>query len=752
MEATIRQRASFMLFSESATMPSDLRGRRVKKSLDRCLLGLFLLVLMISTSAIGDDQLVQRLDPSLRIFIEEALQLPESGTSIRSLLEGGSTEFSWSPTATDEQIELLVKLSRTFRGTSFHGIPVTASTGTIVAVSATIQQILAMLEDKDIVYIEPSRRTTPTLDVSVPSIHADVAHSSSPAITGADVIVGAIDTGIDYTHLDFRYDSDGDGFEESSRILAILDQSYGLFGVEYSWQDIETDLANGHSSNEGIVRQKDTDGHGTHVMGIAAGDGSSSSEGFVGVAPEAWIVMVKTTYFTSDILAGVEYIFDLADALGLPAVVNLSLGGHEGPHDGTSLFEEGMDELVRGPGRVIVVSAGNEGDQAIHTSATLLGNTSSFRIDPDGWDAELDMWYPGTSQFTVSISPPSGPAIIALWGTDSGVVQTPFGSVRVDNASFGVNPNNGDQEVFIRLSGLSGSGQWQVTVTDTGGNGGRYDAWITSGSAIIVNGDSSSTIDEPGNAHDVITVGAFNTKAIWPSLSGDQNYLATHPLNVLSLFSSQGPTRDGRTKPEICAPGAWIGAALSDDALWLGYLVNPDGVHTMELGTSMAAPHVSGAAALLLSIDPQLTADEVRSLFTDTATRDGFTGTVPNDRWGWGKLNVFAAVANVNQPEPPPVNPPSSEPQTPEIAAEENPVDAIARFVISLPSGTTSAELRIYSVDGVLVYDASVHLSVDRVEWPLITNRGGTVASGLYLYVLVTNQGTSTVGKLVIAR
>ncbi|MFC2082760.1 S8 family serine peptidase [Candidatus Bipolaricaulota bacterium] len=724
----------------------------MKRKLDRYRIGLALLIFLASILVRADTLPLHRLDPSLRVFIEQALQLPEDGTAIKRLLERGTYEFSWSPTAKSARIELLVKLDRSFRRATFHGTPITASTGSIVGVSATAQQILDMAKDENVIYIEPSRRTSPTLDISLSTINAINAHSSTPAITGAGVIVGAIDTGIDYTHMDFRYDSDGDGLEESTRILAILDQSYGFFGVEYSRQDIETDLANGHDSSEGIVRQKDTDGHGTHVMGIAAGDGSSSPEGFVGVAPEAWIVMVKSTYFTSDILAGIEYIFDLADTLGLPAVVNLSLGGHEGPHDGTSLFEQGMDELVQGTGHVIVVSAGNEGDQAIHTSDTLLGNSSSFRIDPDGWNAEIDMWYPGTSQFTVAITPPSGPAIVAPWGTDSGIVQTTFGVVRLDNASAGANPNNGDHEVFIRLSGLSGSGLWQIMVTDTGGNGGRYDAWIVSGAGAIVNGDSSSTIDEPGNARDVITVGAFNTKAIWPSLSGNQNFLTEYPLGVLASFSSHGPTRDGRTKPEISAPGAWISAALSGDASWQGYLVNPDGVHTMELGTSMAAPHVSGAAALLLSIDPELTAEEVRTLLVDAATRDSFTGAVPNDRWGWGKLNVAAAVANVDQPAPPPVDPPPGDTELPEISLEENPVDTIARFVITLPPGTTSAELRIYSADGARVYDAAVHPSNDRLEWPLITNRAESVASGLYLYVLVSNQGTSAVGKLVVAR
>lgn len=718
-----------------------------------CGLVLILLVFLISLTVVAADGTVQRLDPSLRMLLLESLQLPEAQSSMQSLLKGGSTGLTWSAKAQDETMELLVKLNRTFRGTSLHGLRVKASTGTILGVSATLRQMLTLLEDDDVVYVERARRTYPTLDASIPAIAADVVHSASPAITGAGVIVGATDTGIDYTHLDFRYDKDGDGFEESTRILGILDQSFGIFGIEYTWQDIETDLANGHGSNEGVVREKDTDGHGTHVMSIAAGDGSSSAKGFVGVAPEAWIVMVKTTYYTSDILAGVEYVFDLADELGLPAVVNLSLGGHEGPHDGTSLFEQGMDELVQGPGRVIVVSAGNEGDQAIHASDTMLGDSSSFRMDPEGWDAEIDMWYPGSSQFTISVSPPSGSAIVVPRGTDSGVVQTAFGSVRVDNAVSGVNAKNGDCEVFIRFSGLSGSGTWQLTVTDTGGTGGRYDAWIISGSAEFIGGNSSSTIDEPGNARNVITVGSFNSKAVWDSLSGQQDYLSSYPLHVLSSFSSQGPTRDGRTKPDLCAPGAWISAALSSNALWQGYLVNPDGVHTMELGTSMAAPHVAGAAALLLSINPQLTAVDVRTLLTEAATRDGFTGAVPSNRWGWGKLDVATAVAAVSAAQPPPVDPPDPpDTSVAQISLNKNPVDDVAQFDFVLPLGTMRAELRIYSASGALVFRAPVHPASDRFEWSLTTTQGEAVASGLYLYVLETDRGTSEVGKLVIAR
>jgi len=692
-----------------------------------------------------------RLDPSLRMDVEDALGLSASGLSFRSLAENGQQGVI-DASASDERWPILVKLADGATGGMLPDMEITTSTGSIVAASASLANILELLANEDVIYIEPARQAAPTLDVSVPAIGGDVVHTGASAMTGEGVIVGAVDTGIDYTHLDFRTDKDGDGFEESSRILAILDQSSGLFGIEYTQADIETDLANGHDANAGIVRERDTDGHGTHVMGIAAGDGSSSSSGFVGVAPDAWIVMVKTTYFTSDILSGIDYIFDVADSLGLPAVVNLSLGGHEGAHDGTSLFEQGIDELAGDPGHIVVVSAGNEGDETIHASDHLLGNAASYGIDVSGWEVEVDLWYPGTAQFMIVIRSPSGETASAPWGTDTGVIQTAHGNVRIDNASSGKNPNNGDYEAFVRLSGLLVDGDWEIEVVDTGGSGGTFDAWIISGTATFIGGDSSSTIDEPGNADNVITVGSYNTKATWSSLSGEQNYLAQYPLGVLSSYSSQGPTRDGRRKPEICAPGAWIASALSANALWQGYLVQADGVHMVSLGTSMAAPHVSGAIVLMLSIDPGLTVEETRSILTSTASRDGYTGAVPNDRWGWGKLNVVAALAEVEEPDPTPIDPTPPNGGVPAITLAANPVSDVAEFLLSMPSGVTWAELRIYNASGRLVYDAPVYPADDEMDWPLITDSGASLASGLYLYVLVTDLGSSEVGKLVIAR
>jgi len=725
-----------------------LEGESVKKFIG-WFLAFFLLGWIVGLAS-PDEDLLSRLHPALRAIVSTTRESGDESMWLRSLLGSDRYKISRSLRQDRETIGVLVQLRQTYTGHQLADLPVEVNTGTILGLTLTVEELLRLLEERDdVVYVEPTWKTRLSLDRSLPAIHANSVHVTVPPVVGEGVIVGTVDTGIDYTHLDFRLDSDGDGFEESSRILAILDQTWGLFGAEYSREQIEADLAQGFGPDEGDVRQIDIEGHGTHVASIAAGDGSSSSFGFVGVAPEAWIVAVKTTFYTADILRGVEYIFDLADSLDLPAVVNLSLGGHEGPHDGTSLFEQGLDELVQESGHVIVVSAGNEGDLPIHVSTTLLGGTSSFEVVPDDWEVELSLWYPGSSQFTISVSPPTDSPIVVPRGVNSGVVVTADGMVRIDNASSGANPNNGDHEVFIRWSSLSGGDSWRVTVSDAGG-GGRFDAWITSGTGTILGGDSARTIDEPGNARGVITVGSFNSKASWPSLSGDQNYSAEYPIGVLSSFSSQGPTRDGRTKPEIGAPGAWICASLSEDALWQGYLVHPDGVHTMELGTSMAAPHVTGAAALLLSLDPTLSSMEVRQILTSTAVQDVFTGTVPNARWGWGKLHVAAAVESVEVSEPPDEIPDAT--ALPKISLEANPVADRATFIYDIAPETLVAILRIYNVFGVPVYETTVAPSSSSYEWSLQTDRGGLLASGLYLYVLVTDLGTSEVGKLVIAR
>jgi len=680
---------------------------------------------------------VSRLAPSLRALLASASFAAKGAPTLSD-----SFHVVVSPTG-ETRLRVLVRTTEPIDGTSFLGAPVGFAGDEVSTLSVTVADLERLAGDERVVYVEPSWRTRPGLDASLVAVGGDVVHALRPELRGKGVVVGFVDTGIDYEHLDFRFDSDGDGVEESTRILAIWDQTFGLLGAEYDQHDIESDLAFGYGPSDGTVRERDTDGHGTHVASIAAGDGSSSGYGFVGVAPEAWIVAVKSGFYTADILEGVEFILGKANALGVPAVVNLSLGGHEGPHDGTSLFERGLTQLARGAGRAIVVAAGNEGDKEIHVSGTLRGGARAFRVTPDSWQTELSIWYPGDAQFTITLSAPSGMKVGAQSGTSSGYVVTPDGVAYVDNASGGPNANNGDREVYVRLSGVSAGDVWTITVEQVSG-GGRFDAWVTS-SGSIVNGDSVSTIDEPGNAEGVITVGAWTTKSTWPSKTGPQDYSLSYEVSGLCGFSSQGPTRDGRVKPDLAAPGAWICAALSTSATTLQYLVHPDEVHVMELGTSMAAPHVTGAAALLLSIDETLNGADLLEILTSTATRDAFTGVVPNVRWGYGKLDIAAAVEELGSAEPPvPVA------DVPAVGLADNPVSDEAVFTYTLPEKTTAAVLRVYTASGRLVFEDDLDVADDSYAWGLSSRHGERLAAGLYLYVIVADSGTSEVGRLVI--
>jgi len=645
----------------------------------------------------------------------------------------------------EEIIGVLVRVKRPVSSASFEGRVVRASTGTILSLFVSLDELLSLASSPDVIYVEPAWLAVPTLDVSLPVIGGDNVHQNVPPNRGDGVIIGIVDTGIDYSHLDFRYDGDGDGFEESSRILAIHDQTNGLFGTTYDRSEIEGDIASGLGASSGLVREADTDGHGTHVAGIAAGDGSSSDSGMVGVAPGADLIVVKTSFYTSDILAGVRFIFDRAAALGRPAVVNLSLGGHSGPHDGTSLFEEGLDELLDRSGRAIVVSAGNEGNEQIHVSETLQGGSATFSIVSDTNAVDFEMWYPGASRFVITLSPPVGPPLLASPGS-SQFVGTPSGNVHIDNAATGRSPNNGDNEVLISLSGVVPGTAWDVTVSD-GGGGGRFDGWITSEYGAIFGGDTARTIDEPGNANRVITVGSFNTKSSWVSESGFQNYAGEYPVGAVSAFSSRGPTRDGRQKPDVIAPGAWIASAHSTDAVSFGYLMCPDGVHSHLAGTSAAAPHVSGTLALMLAIDPLLAFDELRQRIRETASGDFYTGMTPNGWAGYGKLTTDAAVAGV---EPPNGNGNPTGPVT--VTPESNPARATVRFSYVVPNGTSEATLRVYDAMGRTLAELPVDPEGAQVEWDLRDHGGLPVASGLVLYVLVTDRGTSAVGRLVIER
>ena len=433
-----------------------------------------------------------------------------------------------------------------------------------------------------------------------------------------------------------------------------------------------------------IVRHEDVVGHGTHGAGTAAGSGRGTGNGvpagtYAGMAPEADLIVVQGSrtdgggLLTQDVVNALSFIDEMADRLGKPYVVNMSIGGHFGPHDGTTLHEQAIDRLVGPgiPGKAVVVSAGNEGDEDIHASGTVPPGQREeveFEIPRGGGVAVIDIWYEGSDSFGVGFVDPRGHRENrTIDPGDDGDCYLEVSTIRlwlVCVESELNNPDNGDREVVLQFVVVRPTGDWRFILHGDRVEDGRFDAWIL-GSEFTSHIDPGMRVAMPGTARNAVTVGAYVTKDEWTGASGSartcRSMLSTsrcRDVGDRASFSSDGPTRDGRQKPEIVAPGQMIASTYSADAP-AGSLFSMfpteewivrDGAHGVSMGTSFSAPHVTGAVALLLETNPSLDALQIRDLLTRHARADAFTGPVPDNRWGWGKLDVWGALEEIAAP------------------------------------------------------------------------------------------------------
>jgi subtilisin family serine protease len=517
---------------------------------------------------------------------------------------------------------------------------------------------------------------------------------------GKGVILGSVDSGIDWRHEDFR---NPDGTTRIKYIWSQDDACVGTpppfpfdFGCLYSEADINAALTGGPA-----ITAPDGEGHGTHTTGVAAGNGRATGLGFpalryAGMAPEADIIMVKTfpepgdvdgCATCYDISAGMDFIDAKAAEMGEPYVINISLGSQYGGHDGGDIDEMTIDTLIGPgiPGRAIVKSAGNERGHAIHiggTAAVGITNTHTFVIPaytalPEAFNDAVawSLWYSDGDNLTVTIADPTtapcGASTLTLSATTGqGVVtsNSSSGFMLIDDAASPA-PNGArffDMEVDDQGSSLPCRGNWQLRVLgNTITAGGRYDAWIwftsfgASGlEALWSAPDLSRLISVPGTAFNVTTVGAYMTKYEWVSMDGQPPYhfAGTVPTDVgkLANFSSPGPTRDGRVKPDLNAPGTAIVSSLSIDAAPTAQvpLIVEDTVHWALPGTSFSAPHVAGIYAQILALNPNLDAIDLRTLATSSARVDANVSMpLPNNDWGYGKVSALGiadrAVQNI---------------------------------------------------------------------------------------------------------
>jgi subtilisin family serine protease len=565
--------------------------------------------------------------------------------------------------------------------------------GEYVSARIPVDAIDQLAAAPGVVSIEAARALRMDNDSGAHAIGADqlrtLVAGRWEGLTGQGAIVAVYDTGLDFQHEDF-IDPDG-----RTRVLGLWDQTQSgapptgfTFGNYCSATSIQTAIDTNGASG---CAQRDFHGHGTHVTGTAAGDGSAGSTDpedypYAGIAPGADLLIVNGgpgTFFEDRIIDGLTWLRQEGLRLGLPVVVNLSLGGQFGAHDGSRMYERMIDALS-GPGFIVVVAAGNAGVNGnttpvlggalVHARGIPTGTQTTeftFEIPPytpntdpcNGNRINMSLWYEASDSLTIEVSRPDATSTTQARG-QAILDEGDGGRIIIDNGSGGVNAENGDVEAAITVngcgvSGVPAVGTWRIRVTPTkAGSGMPFDLWIWLATGPQPEGrvgfDNRMVVGSPGNARRSITVGAFVTRLCWLSSASTNQicYTQREELGDLARFSAGGPTRDNRIKPDIVAPGLGVLSSQSGDASISAQRRTPDNEHAAREGTSMATPHVAGAIAVMLSESPSLTPEDVRAAIAASAASDAFTGrtydilagAMPSDWWGYGKLDVPAAV------------------------------------------------------------------------------------------------------------
>jgi subtilisin family serine protease len=511
--------------------------------------------------------------------------------------------------------------------------------------------------------------------------------------TGAGVVVATIDTGIDFRHADFTVPGSNG---TRTRIKYLLDMTayngsttgwdYSLpgstakIGKLYTESDINAALAvpKPADQNSDIVKERDKAGHGTHVAGTAAGNGigaPSAPNVYAGMAPAADLIVVKASrendgtdgFQTDDEINAMQFIQTKAAELGEPFVVNMSLGGQAGSHDGTGPDEMAIDNIVNsGAGRAFCIAAGNEGANVtngggIHAAGTVpSGGSYTLHFNANSNPNFIDLYSSphGTSssgRYSVSITEPGSTQPIILNFNANGFAQQngqfSDSSVQIwdalDNKE--TSDTSDDQaDIFLNFNTGAKTGTWTITLTNGSGEpASTFDAWSDGDNVNFTEYDNTThLVGSPGTARGAITVGAYVARS------------SSQTIGNYAYFTSPGPTADGRQKPDISADGYYLYSSRSSDTsdtsiFTYGTVSNAlasgvsQSLYGGLAGTSMATPVVTGSVALLLQANRNLTASQIKTYLAQGATHDSFTGAGWESHFGNGKLNVPATLNTI---------------------------------------------------------------------------------------------------------
>lgn len=634
-------------------------------------------------------------------------------------------------------------------------------------------------------------------DSTLPKHKVDMVHAGlgglPAAFTGKEVIIGYVDQGIDYTHPDF-IDANG-----QTRVLYYWDHSLPFdavrtpqpYGYGQLWYASDIQAAACGSTEEATA-------HGTSVAGAGSADGSANGKN-KGVAPDSKIIVVETNFnlpnWTLTIADACDFIFDKADSLGLPAVVNLSLGSYLGSHDGNDpaaiLMEQLLDEQ---PGRIIVCAAGNSGtwgkyhahgDVDSDTSFVWFDNNPSGQLGPN--TIYFDLWSDvgdATWDYALAANLPTGTyeerAETIYRSAMTGVGASPIldtlynGSNRIATIELYPEVVGGNFHLEVYFSAVDSTAYKYAFKTTGSGN---YDLW--SGATLGLNNivttvptaaqyppivhyyqpDTLVTIVSSWNCSEkVVSVGNFRNRL--GHMDKNNNYYLPAPtytavVGQLSPNSSKGPTRHGITKPDISACGD---VSLSAGPSWLlsnaayNSLIDVDGWHVRNGGTSMASPVVAGIAALYLEKCYNGTYGSFLTDLHNTAMTDVYTGATPNNAYGYGKADALELLLQSNY---------SATVDAPTQFCGSDSAFAVVSVALdsilwssgstmdySVLTGSGDISFISYDMEGCVAYSDTASVTMgDIPPTPMITAAGNVLSTASYPNLQWYENGVPMVGE-----